>query len=281
MKRSLILITLALGCHKTAASVAADSDAASLAGDGGMVAAVAPDDADAAADIPSDVAPPAAVVAADPGIPLNEAVVGAAPVAPGTIRADTAPPAPVVEDQTPTPYPSDTSVPGYWACTRPLAKYVWVSGAWRNAPPQQVWTPGSWGFVSGHYGWTPGYWGPRGYAREMIAEALLPLQVEVRSAMPGVGSAWTPGYYDHSGGRLMCGAPASWNRPESPGVVWIEPSFVSTGGRYYLQRGLWVYAADHRGTVYSPNINARPGAFISRPFPRPYPSRSSRCTRTM
>ena len=71
--------------------------------------------------------------------------------------------------------------PGYWWWSRHLARYVWIGGAWRNAPPDQVWTPGSWvQFASGRYGWSPGYWAPRGFVRDaaFIETAPPPFRVE-------------------------------------------------------------------------------------------------------
>jgi hypothetical protein len=262
MKRqTIVALACLLACHKTetAQTTSNSVDAApAAAADADLAAAT---DSDAAVDdTATDVAPPAAVVAADPNIPLNEAVVGAAPTAPDYF-ADTAPPAPVVEDKPPMPEATDTWVPGYWWWSHPLNRYVWVSGAWRNPPPEQTWTPGSWNLANGHYGWTAGYWAPHGYAREVIAEAPPPLRVEVRPAMPGAGFVWTPGFYEHTGGAYVWKAGA-WARPPSAGVAWVEPRYVNTGGHYYLQPGRWDFAPEHRGVVYRPDIDVRPGAKV-------------------
>ncbi len=244
-----LALTSVMGCHKTA-QVAQGDDAA----------AVTSTDVDADTFTVAAVAPPDPLVAADPNIPLNEAVVGTTPQ-PVDYTADVAPPAPVVEDQPTQPEQDDSWVPGYWWWSRPLARYVWVSGAWRHPPPDQMWNAGSWTPYNGHYTWSPGYWGPRGYAREMIDVAPPPMQVEVMGTAPGDGYTWTPGYYGWREGRYAWNA-GTWVRPPSVGVSWVAPRYVNSGGRYYLQPGRWDYPADHRGTVYRPDINVHPGAHV-------------------
>jgi len=257
-----LLLAGAAGCHKTAAVAADDGAAAAASASAAPSASVAAaDDGDAGADdTVAAVAPPDAVVAADPNIPLNEAVVGTAPQQPDYF-ADTAPPAPVVEPEPAKPDPADIWVPGYWWWSKPLARYVWVSGAWRNPPPDQVWFPGAWNHVGAHYVWQPGYWGTRGYVREAIETAPPPLRVEVEPPMPSAGMVWTPGYYAWRNNAYVWTA-GVWERPPHPGNVWIEPHYVSSGGRYFLQPGRWDVPPEHRGVVYKPDINVRPGARV-------------------
>ncbi|MGO9835049.1 MAG: hypothetical protein ACLP1X_12615 [Polyangiaceae bacterium] len=250
---AVLALACVVGCNKTKAQ----ADDASA--DAEMVGAAAPDsDAEtfAAAE-----APPAPLVAADPNIPLNEAVVGAAPV-PTDYSAAIAPPAPVVEDEPVRPEADDAWIPGYWWWSGPLDRYVWVSGAWRHPPPDQYWSPGAWNLVNGRYFWAPGYWGPHGYAREYIDVAPPALRFEAYIAPPGVGFTWTPGYYGYRGGAYAW-IGGSWLRPPREGVNWVEPRYVTIGGRYCLQPGRWDFAPERRGTVYRPDINVRAGAHLS------------------
>jgi hypothetical protein len=249
------VLTFAAGCTPKPAPSADMSDGQSAA------------DADVAAAEPVD--PPEAVVAQDPQIPLNEAVVGSAPVA-EDFYAASAPPEAVVESPPPSPAPSNVWIPGYWWWSPPLGRYVWVGGAWRNPPPEQTWFPGSWGLVSpGRYGWTPGLWAPRGYQRDavVINEGPPVLRVEVMGVSPGVDFAWRPGYYNfHSGSYLWVGG--SWDRPPVVGLGWVEPRYIGVFGHYTFQPGRWDYSAERRGTVYMPDINVRPGEHF-RPVPVP------------
>ncbi|HEX3345544.1 MAG TPA: hypothetical protein VHS09_13265, partial [Polyangiaceae bacterium] len=211
----------------------------------------------------TEIAPPPPVVSGDPDIPLNEAVVGATPV-PADYAAETAPPAPVVEDQPPMPEAGNVWVPGYWWWSTSSHHYVWVSGAWRNPPPDQVWTPGQW-VASGaeHYLWVPGFWGAHGAPPPpAIATAPPPPRVEVYGAAPGVGYYWAPGYYQWRDNAYFW-SEGSWVRPPREGLGWVEPRYVGIGGHYYFQPGRWDYSAEHRGTVYRPDPNARAGAHIT------------------
>jgi hypothetical protein len=250
-------INIALGCLVCLASCHKSPVGDSSSADAELFAAAAPEgDLAAGAEVP----PPAPVVAEDPAIPVNEAVVGTAPIPPD-YAAPVAPPEPVVEDQPTQPEPDDVWIPGYWWWSVPLGRYVWVSGAWRRPPPEQVWTPGSWGLVGARFVWTPGYWGPHGYARVMVDIAPPIAPVEPYIAPPGVGFVWTPGYYSFRGGNYVW-VGGSWLRPPSPGFGWVEPRYVEVGGRYWLQPGRWDFPPARRGVVYRPDIDVRPGAHV-------------------
>ena len=194
-----MLLAFLAGCNKTKAADAADADVAAADADGGT----------------TEVTPPAPVVAGDPDIPLNEAVVGTAPV-PADYAADTAPPAPVTEEQPASPEQGDVWVPGYWWWSVPFHRYVWVSGAWRNPPPDQVWTPGNWvSNPEGKYVWVPGFWGAAGcLARRPSRWRLRRLRSRCTVPRRGSGSrgrrGTTPGVAPSTRGSRArgCGHPA-------------------------------------------------------------------------
>ena len=223
--------------------------------------------ASASADT-SEVAAPPPVVAGDPDVPVNEGIVGTQQL-PSDYFADTAPPAPPVEDKPSPPAASNVWVPGYWWWSRTTSHYVWVPGGWRDPPPQQSWTPGEWLEVSaGRYSWRPGYWGPTGYVPPaFVTVAPPPPRVEVEPPMPGVGYYWTPGYYAWRGGVYEWTV-GTWVRPPYEGVTWVEPCYVNMGGRYYYQPGRWDRPIDRRGVAYRPDPNIRPGMhFTPQPLP--------------
>ncbi|HEY8091703.1 MAG TPA: hypothetical protein VIF09_27750 [Polyangiaceae bacterium] len=240
------LLVAALGCHAKPTDASAALDAQVKA---------------AAADSTAEVAPPPALVAADPEIPLNEAVVGATPVA-SEYSAPVAPPAPVEEERPASPDPGDVWVPGYWWWSTPLARYVWVTGAWRNPPPGQVWTPGEWvSSPAGTYVRVPGFWGTPAAPRPAVADvAPPPPPLEApRPSSPGIGYEWTPGYYAFRGGNFDWVA-GSWARPPRPGLGWVEPRYVGVGGRFHFQPGRWDFGEASRGVAYRPDVNVLPGA---------------------
>src|SRR5690349_21007860 len=62
---------------------------------------------------------------------------------------------PIVPKQPPEPIPemppdqkpegdNVTWIPGYWAWEDGSQQFVWVSGFWRDVPPNQQWVPGHW-----------------------------------------------------------------------------------------------------------------------------------------
>ncbi len=260
----LLTVTGAEGCHRTAAT--ADGGdlavAATASAKADIVAAVAPDNA-IDDDAGVTIAPPAAVVQADSNIPLNEAVVGTPANLPASYSASFAPPPQAVDESARPAQPDadSTWVPGYWWWSAPLARYVWVGGAWRRPPPDQTWVAGSWTPRSGRFVWSPGYWGPRGYAREVVDVAPPPMRVEVRPPAPSVDFVWTPGYHVYRGGAYAW-TPGTWVRPPRAGVAWVEPRYVTTGGRYYLQPGRWDVPVERRGVVFRPDIDVKPGARV-------------------
>jgi hypothetical protein len=235
------------GCHKPTQS---DEASAVEAVDG-----ASPEPAVGAV---AEVAAPSPIVAADPNIPLHEAVVGTAPLPADTAAPSAPPAAPAVEEQPPQPEADEAWVPGYWWWSPPLARYVWISGAWRHAPPDQVWTPGSWTPADGRFVWAPGYWAPHGYAQVKIDLAPPTLRIDAPTPSPGAGLVWTPGYYGYQDGAYLW-IGGSWLHPPSVGLAWNEPRYVGIGQRYYLQPGRWDFAPERRGTVYGPDINVHAG----------------------
>jgi len=251
-----VLLALAAGCNKTKTEEAPAASASAAAAD-----------STPAASASADVAPPPAVVSGDPDIPLNEAVVGTPPLPPD-YAADIAPPAPVTEEQPPSPEPGNVWVPGYWWWSVPFHRYVWVSGAWRNPPPEQVWTPGEWVSSGDKYVWVPGFWATRGTPRPPQIGVAPPLPpVETFGAPPSPGFVWTPGYYAWREERYVW-VGGSWLRPPGEGYGWIEPRYVGYPGHYYFQPGRWDYPPARRGVVYRPDPNVRAGMHFS-PVPVP------------
>lgn len=229
-------------------------------------------EAGAAAEAPPaassvDVTAPPPVVSGDPDVPLNEAVVGATPV-PSDYSADTAPPAAVTEEEPASPETGDVWCPGYWWWSMASHKYVWVAGAWRNPPQEEVWTPGMWvSGANGHYNWVPGFWGPHGTpAPAAVTMAPPPPPFETRPPPPAMGYIWGPGYYAWRGERYVW-VEGGW-MPPRVGYGWVEPRWVDVGGRRFFQPGRWDRDIGHRGVVYRPDPNARPGERFT-PVPVP------------
>jgi len=228
-----------------ASAAAATAPAASAA----PTASAAPDET---------VTPPAPVVSGDPDVPINEGIVGTTPL-PADYFAETAPPAPVIEDKPPPPQPSYAWVPGYWWWSRTSKHYAWVAGGWRNPPPEHIWTPGAWTLGSpAHYSWRPGFWGPKGYVAEVIETAPPPPRIEPQPPMPGAGYVWAPGSYAWKN-KAYEWTTGSWQRPPHEGYGWVRPTYVPIGGHYYYQPGRWDHPVAERGIAYRPEPGVKPG----------------------
>ena len=51
-------------------------------------------------------------------------------------------------------------IPGYWSWDVSRNDFLWVSGIWRDPPPNSQWVPGYWHQVEGGNQWVPGTWMP-------------------------------------------------------------------------------------------------------------------------
>src|SRR5437868_5335397 len=80
-------------------------------------------------------------------------------------------PSPVIAKKPPDPIeeiPSDQKpagdnvvwIPGYFAWDDERADFLWISGFWRDAPPERQWIPGNWTEAEGGSQWISGYWAP-------------------------------------------------------------------------------------------------------------------------
>jgi hypothetical protein len=72
-------------------------------------------------------------------------------------------PPPAIEEQPPDQRPEGAHVewvPGYWSWDEDRGDFLWVSGIWRDLPPDRQWVPGYWNPVQGGYQWVSGFWSP-------------------------------------------------------------------------------------------------------------------------
>src|SRR5262249_58602755 len=70
------------------------------------------------------------------------------------------PPDPI-EEQSPDQKPAGDHVqwiPGYWSWDDERGDYLWVSGFWREPPPDRQWVPGFWQKADDGWQWVPGFW---------------------------------------------------------------------------------------------------------------------------
>ena len=164
-----------------------------------------------------------------------------------------APPAPINESapEMGPATPGMSWIPGYWAWDQDRNGYIWISGAWRLAPPNCAWVPGYWTPVSNGYQWVAGFWLP-GNAQEVTYLPDPPPSQDIGPIglapspdtvwIPGVqvwqgrGYAWRPGYW--------AAAQANW--------LWNPAHYAWTPRGYIFIDGYWDYPLSHRGVLFAP-----------------------------
>jgi WXXGXW repeat (2 copies) len=234
----------------------------------------------------ADGAPPQGGPAADPGAadaqggqvltqgPVHEAF--AAPVVhdpkAGPVIAKS-PPDPIQESP-PDQKPSGQNIqwiPGYWAWDTTRNDYLWVSGIWREPPPNSQWVPGYWHQVDNGNQWVPGSWMPvstgqgQGQGQPQASgqsqvNYMPPPPASMESGpntpQPSPNVAWTPGYWVWQG-NAYAWRPGFWANVQ-PNWIWIPPHYVWTPSGYLFVPGYWDLPVANRGLMFAPVYYPQP-----------------------
>jgi hypothetical protein len=184
---------------------------------------------------------------------------------------------PVVSKQPPDPIqemppdqkPSGQNVqwiPGYWSWDVSRNDYLWVSGIWRDPPPNSQWVPGYWHQVDGGSQWVPGTWVPvsapaQGQAQGQGQPSYLPtppksLEAGPTTPQPNPNTAWTPGYWSWQGSNYAW-RPGFWGAVQS-NWIWIPAHYVWTPSGYLFVPGYWDLPVDNRGLMFAPVYYPQP-----------------------
>ena len=86
-------------------------------------------------------------------------------------------------------------VPGYWQWDAERGEFLWISGAWRDPPPNRQWVPGHWRQVDGGWQWIAGFWAPAGQD-DLTYQSPPPESLEAGPSLPPPEDAdyfYTPG----------------------------------------------------------------------------------------
>lgn len=142
-------------------------------------------------------------------------------------------------------------IPGYWGWDIESEDFIWVSGIWRQVPPDQQWIPGYWAEVEGGWQWVSGFWN----ALEDEEIAYLPpppasIDNGPSEPAPDDNHFWIAGcwQYDQSQYAWQSGYWA----PANQDWVWVPNRYVWTPSGYIYRTGYWDYAFLDRGTVFCP-----------------------------
>lgn len=187
---------------------------------------------------------------ADPGAPTR----GEGMIAPK------APPPPVPEEPPESKPEGDNVrwVPGYWYWDAQRQDFIWVSGFWRNTPPDRVWEPGKWYEDNGQWVYRPGFWRPVSMTSWRVDLPPPPPSIEQGPSTPppSDNAVWVPGYWEYRDGRYLWRA-GYWAYANDV-MVWHPPQYLCCGSTYLFVPGYWDYPLEWRGVLYTPIIFTRP-----------------------
>lgn len=186
--------------------------------------------------------------------PIHEAFAG--PVVfdptPGLV-VSRPPPAPINEippDQC--PEGDDVSwISGYWGWDDDRSDFIWVSGIWRNMPPDRQFVPGYWREVQGGHQWVSGFWQIR---RAETVQYLPSLPESLENgpvgAPPQPDYVWVPGVWVWRQPTYLW-RPGHWIAPRY-NWVWIPDHYTWTPNGYVFVSGYWDHVVARRGVLFAP-----------------------------
>ena len=168
---------------------------------------------------------------------------------------------PEVIDEVPPEYKPDGNnvqwISGYWAWDDAQSDFIWISGIWRDVPPNRNWIPGYWDAEGNGFHWISGVWAEEtqvqlGYLPQPPAS----IDQGPSTTAPGEEYFYVPGNWTHQDGdyRWLTG---HW-QPLIENWIWIPSRYVWTpNGCVYLS-GYWDYEIQNRGTCFAPVQFTRP-----------------------
>lgn len=142
-------------------------------------------------------------------------------------------------------------IPGYWSFDDVENDFLWISGLWRDVPPQRRWVPGYWSEVDAGFQWTPGEWiSSNRRSMTYLPEPPRSQERGASSPPPGDGYFWVPGCWEYRD-RDYAWRPGYWSRHQE-NWVWTPAHYDWTPNGYVYCDGYWDYDIDRRGIVYAP-----------------------------
>ncbi len=148
-------------------------------------------------------------------------------------------------------------IPGYWSWDEDQNDFIWVSGVWRDVPPDRQWISGYWQAVDGGHQFISGYWIDTNQTPPVyLPPPPQPLQAGPSSPATAPGYAWMDGnwIWSQNGYAWQSGY---WYEPR-PDMIWIPAHYVWTPHGYVFVMGYWDYYPGRRGVMYAPLYYSRP-----------------------
>jgi hypothetical protein len=148
-------------------------------------------------------------------------------------------------------------IPGYWSWDDDRNDFIWVSGVWRELPPDRQWVPGYW--TSSREGWqfVSGFWANNSRNEiEYLPRPPDPIERGPSSPRIGADDYWSPGCWVWVNTRY------AWQSgywvPQHTGWVWTPAHYVWTPRGYVYVSGYWDHDIIHRGVMFAPVYYSSP-----------------------
>jgi hypothetical protein len=143
-------------------------------------------------------------------------------------------------------------IPGYWQWDENKNDFIWVSGFYRNVPPNRDWQPGKWIEKDGKNVYTPGFWSPTAPSNLKDDLPEPPKSIENGPSTPtdNPNAIWVPGGWDYRNGKFVWRG-GYWAAPFQ-NMMWQPPQYVYNGSGFACVPGYWDYPLENRGILYAP-----------------------------
>lgn len=160
--------------------------------------------------------------------------------------------------------PTDDNVhwiPGYWGWDD--QGFVWVTGCWRDPPPQMRWVPGYWTRADA-VRWVAGFW-----LRDDVNELAYVPQPPASKDRGPVGDApdenhfWVPGVWLFQE-RDFVWREGFWAEA-NPDFVWTPAQYHWSPRGYVFVDGYWDYPPEERGMLFAPILPPPARQLVYRP----------------
>jgi WXXGXW repeat (2 copies) len=168
-------------------------------------------------------------------------------------------PPPAVPELPPGEKPSGANVqwiPGYWGWDPDKNDFLWVSGVWRNAPPDRKWTPGYWNKAGDGWQWISGFWGDAKGKPAYQPQPPDSLEQGPSQPSPNENYFYIPGAWVQQNGAYAW-RPGFWY-PAQQDWVYVAPNYNYTPAGAIYNDGYWDYPLADRGTAYAPVVFNQP-----------------------
>jgi hypothetical protein len=152
-------------------------------------------------------------------------------------------------------------ISGYWSWDVSRNDFIWISGIWREPPPNSQWVPGYWHEVEGGSQWVPGTWVPISSGQGQSQPSYLPpppksLETGPNTPAPAPNLSWTPGYWSWQGSAYAW-RPGFWAAVQA-NWIWMPPHYIWTPNGHLFVAGYWDLPLANRGLMFAPVYYPQP-----------------------